>query len=371
MTSESATPLRTPLFQTHQRLGARMVPFAGWEMPLTFAGQVEEHRAVREAAGLFDVSHMGQILIMGRGAEAFLQELVPGNVAALEPGRSRYTQLCNESGGILDDLIMTRLGGEEFLAVVNAARRAVDLAAIRGRAEAHEGDVHVVDESPRWAMIAVQGPEALGILEKTLPGTAWRATPPFSFHVLDEGGSTLCISRTGYTGEAGAEILCPGEEAEDWWNRLLAEGAMPCGLAARDSLRLEAGYCLYGQDLDEETTPVEAGLAWSCAWKKPEHWPGREVHERQRSGGPPRRLVGLLSESRRPLRAGDAILTEDGEEAGHVTSGGYSPVLERGIALGYVRPPFLGGDRFQVAGRGKPVPVSKVRPPFVRRPGSN
>ena len=362
---------RTPLFEEHKRLGARMVPFAGWEMPLSYAGQLEEHLAVRKGAGIFDVSHMGQVRIAGHGAVDFLQGQVPGDVGALRPGRSRYTQLCNESGGILDDLIVTRLGEEEFFAVVNAARRETVLGWLRGRAELHWGDTSVLDESDGWAMIAVQGPRALGILEELLHGTSWHETSPFSFHWLEGPEGPFCVSRTGYTGEAGAEILCAPDAAKGWWNGLLEAGAVPCGLAARDSLRLEAGFCLYGQDLDEETTPVEAGLGWSMGWKKKESWPGRARHERQREEKPERRLVAVKSGSRRPLRAGDEILSQGKEPVGKLTSGGYSPMLECGIGLGYVLFPFVREEGFLVAGRGGPVPVSKVRPPFVRTSPTN
>lgn len=334
-------------------------------MPLRYAGQVEEHLTVRRSAGIFDVSHMGQVRFSGPEAEAFLQAFLPGNIAALAPGASRYTQICNAAGGIVDDLIVTRLAPTEFFAVVNAARRGEDIKLLRQAAGAHGGGVDISDESDEWAMIALQGPEAPRILQELFPGRRWSDTTPFSFHQIEDA-DRLYVSRTGYTGETGAEILCPPDTAPDWWDRLLDAGALPCGLAARDSLRLEAGYCLYGQDLNECTTPVEAGLGWSVAWKKTEQWPGREKHERQRSQGPPRRLTGLRSEGRRPLRQGDEIRTESGETAGQVTSGGYSPVLECGIALGFVLAPHLKEERFQVVGRGKPSPVVKTRPPFVR-----
>lgn len=361
--ADSASLLRTPLHPVHQRLGARLVPFGGWEMPLTYAGQLAEHHAVRQRVGIFDVSHMGQVRFTGPDALKFLQHLVPADIAALAPGKSRYTQLVADDGGTIDDLIVTCLGEGEYFAVVNASTRIGDLDWMHTVAGRGAHNVHIEDESFRWAMIAVQGPTALAMLDTLLPLTA-SATDPFTMHTFTSDGETHLLSRTGYTGEAGAELLCPAPLAEVWWNRLMEREAEPCGLAARDSLRLEAGYCLYGNDLSHGISPVEAGLSWSISWKKQEPYPGREALERQKAEGPARRLIGVRSTGRRPLRAGDRIL-HAGTEVGVVTSGGYSPVLEAGIALALVQSAVAREKTLMIAGKGAETEAHVVKPPFV------
>ncbi len=368
MSSDATALQRTPLHDSHVRLGARMVPFGGWDMPVVYDSQIAEHEAVRAACGIFDVSHMGQVRFRGAGAGEFLSWLVPGNIARLADGGSLYTTLCNEEGGVIDDLIVSRLSGEEYFAVVNAATREKDIAWMRAKAATRAGGaVTIEDESERWAMIAVQGPEALGILDNLVPEGGWSGTKPFSIHSVRSAGSDLLVSRTGYTGEDGVELLCPAAGAATWWEKLLKLGAKPCGLAARDSLRLEMGYCLYGQDLDETISPFEGGIGWTVSWKKPGDYIGRGALERQRAEGPPRTRIGLKLESRKPLRHGDRVLS-DGTDIGVVTSGGYSPTANVGIGLALVDTDQAEGKSvLEVAGRGKPVAAQVVKPPFISK----
>ncbi|MCC6547016.1 glycine cleavage system aminomethyltransferase GcvT [Candidatus Sumerlaeota bacterium] len=367
MTEAANQPLqRTCLHGEHVALGARMVPFGGWDMPVTYAaGQLAEHRAVRNAVGIFDVSHMGQVRFTGAGALAFLEQIVPGDLRALLDAQSKYTQLCNEGGGIIDDLIVSRLGRHEYFAVVNASTRVGDVQWMREKArELKVADCNIADESDRWGMIAVQGPQALGMLDRLIAGKIWSNTPPFTLHAFEMDGAPHFLSRTGYTGEAGGELLCPAELAATWWKRFLEAGAVPCGLAARDSLRLEAGYCLYGNDLGLDTTPVEAGLSWTVGWKKTAKYIGRDVLEKQKVEGVSKKLVGLRTESRRPLRQHDKV-TRNGVEVGEVTSGGFSPLLECGIAMAYVQSDAAKAEDLQITSKTGSQPAKVVKPPFV------
>lgn len=333
-----------------------MVPFAGWEMPLSYAGQLAEHTATRTAVGIFDVSHMGQVRLHGPRVVEYLQHLVPNDYATLAVGAARYTQLCNPAGGVIDDLIIARIAPNEFFAVVNAANRARDVEWMRAQA----GDGVVIDdESDRWAMLAIQGPGAPAMIDAVLGTGAWSGAPAFTMHACRGG----YLSRTGYTGETGGEWICPADEAADWWRRFRAAGAVPCGLAARDSLRLEAGYCLHGNDLDPTISPVEAGLGWSIAWRKAERWIGRDVHEAQRAAGPSRLLVPVVSTTRQPMRRGQIVVANDAE-VGVVTSGGYSPGLQRGIGLAMVATSALGGA-IALRGASAPIPIERTRAPFV------
>ena len=367
MTEAANQPLlRTCLYGEHVALGARMVPFGGWEMPVTYAaGQLAEHRAVRNAAGIFDVSHMGQVRFTGAGALAFLEQIVPADLRALLDGQSKYTQLCNESGGVIDDLIVSRLGRHEYFAVVNASTRVGDVKWMREKAkELKVADCNISDESDQWGMIAVQGPQALGMLDRLVTNKIWSNTPALTLHPFEAQGQPHLLSRTGYTGEAGGELICPAPLAAQWWKRFQDAGAQPCGLAARDSLRLEAGYCLYGNDLDLGTSPVEAGLSWSVGWKKTAKYIGREVLEKQKAEGVSRKLVGLRTESRRPLRQHDKVV-RDGVEVGEVTSGGFSPLLECGIAMAYIQSDALKADNLHIASKTASQPATIVKPPFV------
>ncbi len=327
--------LRTPLYDLHQALGARMVGFAGYAMPVQFAGVMAEHRHCRAAAALFDVSHMGQVILGGRGAAQALEALVPVDVAGLAPGRQRYGFFTNDAGGIEDDLMIANRG-DHLLLVVNAARKASDLALLEG---AMAGVEAVTDR----ALLALQGPGAAAALAALVPGAA--AMRFMDVAVLDWDGAALWVSRSGYTGEDGYEISVPEDRAVDLAEALLARpGVLPAGLGARDSLRLEAGLCLYGQDIDEATTPVEAGLAWAIqkvrrrGGAREGGFPGAARILAELAEGPARRRVGLLPEGRAPMRAGVPLFASEdaAEPAGAITSGTYGPTLDRPVAMGYL-----------------------------------
>lgn len=357
---------RTPLYNAHVKADARLTPFGGWDMPLSYSGQLAEHQAVRKNIGMFDVSHMGQVRFRGPRTLEFLQLLLPNNFAPLKDGYAKYTQLCRETGGVLDDLIVSRLSADEFFAVVNASTREKDVAWINEKAaELGFQDIEITDESEQWAMIAVQGPNALTLMDQLIPGKTWSETPAFTLHEFKGEGQLHYISRTGYTGESGIELLCPTELAETWWDRFLAAQVVPCGLAARDTLRLEAGYCLYGNDLDEETTPIQAGLGWSVSLKKEQVFIGRSVIENQKINGTDRKLIGLQTQTRRPLRHGDEVLL-NGQVVGIVTSGGFSPMLNMGIALAYVKTEALDQEGLEIKSRSACQPAKVVKPPFVK-----
>lgn len=354
---------RTPLAGLHRELGARLVPFAGYELPLHYPpGIVAEHRWCREAAALFDVSHMGQVRLSGPDPAAAVERLVPADIRGLAAGRSRYTMFTNEQGGVLDDLIVGRDADAIFL-VVNAARKTDDLAHLR----AHLEPEHRVEPLDDRALLALQGPKAATGLGRLLPEATGLAFMHTGWFTLD--GVALRVSRSGYTGEDGFEISIPAERAEDFARRLLAsEEVRPAGLGARDSLRLEAGLCLYGHDLDETTTPVEAGLAWTIGRRRREagDFPGASVILAQLRDGPPRRLVGLAVEGRVPVREGAPLRLPGGAQVGRVTSGGFGPTVGRPIAMGYVAAARAReGTGLEAEVRGRPVPVQVARLPFV------
>jgi aminomethyltransferase len=352
-------PLKTPLYKAHLEAGARMVDFGGWEMPISYGSQLEEHHQVRQAAGMFDVSHMTVVDLAGERCREFLARLLANDVARLQQaGKAMYSCMLNEDGGVIDDLITYFISDTRFRLVVNAATRDKDLAWIRRQAAAFEVEV---TERPELAMIAVQGPAArdamIGLLDAA-DGQAARELEPFTSCQLGE----LFVARTGYTGEDGFEITLPGEQAAGLWQRLLGAGVQPCGLGARDTLRLEAGMNLYGQDMDETVTPLESGLAWTVAMKDDRDFIGRPALEAQKQSGPERKLVGLVLQDRGVLRHGQKVLTEAGE--GVLTSGSYSPTLERSIGL--ARIPVAARDGARVEIRGRALEVKIVRPPFVR-----
>jgi aminomethyltransferase len=352
-------PLKTPLYEAHLEAGARMVDFGGWEMPISYGSQLEEHHQVRQAAGMFDVSHMTVVDLAGERCREFLARLLANDVARLQQaGKAMYSCMLNEDGGVIDDLITYFISDTRFRLVVNAATRDKDLAWIRRQAAAFEVEV---TERPELAMIAVQGPAArdamIGLLDAA-DGQAARELEPFTSCQLGE----LFVARTGYTGEDGFEITLPGEQAAGLWQRLLGAGVQPCGLGARDTLRLEAGMNLYGQDMDETVTPLESGLAWTVAMKDDRDFIGRPALEAQKQSGPERKLVGLVLQDRGVLRHGQKVLTEAGE--GVLTSGSYSPTLERSIGL--ARIPVAARDGARVEIRGRALEVKIVRPPFVR-----
>jgi aminomethyltransferase len=356
---------RTPLDALHRRLGARMVPFAGYDMPLHYpAGIVAEHLHTREKAGLFDVSHMGQAILAGAGAARLLETLTPADLFELAPERTRYTQLLDDSGGILDDLMATRLPGrdERLFLVVNAATKAQDFALIE-RALPRLA-LHVQETR---AMLALQGPRAVGALKGLVPGVEelsfmeWRA--------FDFEGAGVYVTRSGYTGEDGFEISLPSAIAEGFASRLLDHpDVAPIGLGARDSLRLEAGVCLYGHDIDATTDPVEAGLTFSIGKRRRVEggFPGFARIRVALDRGPARLRVGLAPQGKAPVREGAPILASDGRRVGRVTSGGFSPSLARPIAMGYVERALAEpGTSLHTELRGKTVELVVTKLPFM------
>ena len=355
---------RTPLYACHVEAGARIVDFAGWEMPVQYTGVIEEHRAVRTAAGLFDVSHMGEVRVRGAGAEAFLQRLTPNDVAKLAPGRAHYSGLLTEGGTYVDDLLIYRLGAEDFLVVVNASNADRDFEWIASRAG---GGVEVVNESDRYALLALQGPKALGIL--TGLASAPVDIAGLKYYGFAEGavaGVPALISRTGYTGEDGFELYLPPEDAPEVWRRLVEAGAVPAGLGARDTLRLEAAMALYGHEIDDTTTPFEAGLNWVVKLDKGEFL-GRDALAAQKAAGIPRKLVGFEVQGRGIARQGHPVVSEGGI-VGAVTSGTWSPTFEKALGLAYVPPEMAApGTPLAIEVRGKALPAVVVETPFYKR----
>lgn len=353
---------RTPLYEEHVALGARMVVFAGWEMPVRYSGIIEEHKAVRRAAGVFDVCHMSEFRVFGFGALEFLQsELTNDLVRISEIGRAQYTLLCDEDGGIIDDLIVYHSGDLEYLIVASAGNHVADVDRFTASVP---GDVEFADESERTGMIALQGPLACGILSD-LADKAFDLPPRFAIGEAAVCGIPVLVARTGYTGEDGVELLChTGRVAELWRVLLSVPEITPCGLGARDTLRLEMGYPLHGSDMDRGVDPVSAGLSRAVALDKGP-FTGRDAIAAIASAGPARRLVGLRVEGGIP-RPGHPVL-HAGEEVGKVASGTYSPTLEVGIATAYV-PSALAepGTGLEVVIRSRIVPAVVERPPFVK-----
>lgn len=353
----------TPLFDLHVSLGAKMVPFTGYSMPVQYPmGVMKEHLHTRNMAGLFDVSHMGQITISGGNAAAALEKLVPGDITGLASGRTRYTQFTNDQGGILDDLMVTNRGDHLFL-VVNAGCKDDDFALLK----AGMGDDFTVEMHDDRALLALQGPAAVTALSRLAPQCA--ALNFMATKDMDIAGIECIISRSGYTGEDGFEISVAASDVETLARRLLDEPEVePIGLGARDSLRLEAGLCLYGHDIDTGTTPVEANLTWSIAKRRREDggFPGAEVIQRQLNGGTIRKRVGISPVGRAPAREHTGITDSDGKSIGEITSGGYGPTVAAPVAMGYVAADFseVGRDVMLIV-RGKPQPAHIAPLPFV------
>ncbi|MCG6897463.1 MAG: glycine cleavage system aminomethyltransferase GcvT [Thiocapsa sp.] len=353
--------LRTPLFSEHERLGARMVPFGGWDMPLHYGSQIEEHHAVRRGAGMFDVSHMRPVDIEGPEALAFLRYLLANDANKLTtPGKALYSCMLNPQGGVVDDLILFFRGAGRYRAVVNAATADKDLAWMQLQGEGRRVRISRRDD---LAMIAVQGPDARAraapLLRDGLREAALRIAPFFAAE-----DQRWFVGRTGYTGEDGFEIILPSEDSMGLWRGLAAAEVRPCGLGARDTLRLEAGMNLYGQDMDEAIGPLESGLSWTVAWTPEEReFVGREALKAQRDHPERRDFVGLLLTGRGILRPGQAVLA-NGRVVGEVTSGGFSPTLERSIAFARIAP--IPSAHCTVVIRGREVSARVVNPPFVR-----
>jgi aminomethyltransferase len=342
---------KTPLHDRHVALGARMVPFAGWEMPVQYDGVIPEHLAVRKDCGAFDVSHMGEIEVEGPRARELLQSLLANDLERIGPGQAQYTLLTNERGGILDDLIAYELDPFRFLLIVNASNTEIAFRWLKER-EIRGSDVR--DVSDRYALIAVQGPKAIDRL-------GLEHAPPFTFAMDEIDGIECAIARTGYTGEEGVELLVMAEEAVALWDAVLARGAEPCGLGARDTLRLEVCFPLHGNDITPETDAISAGLGWVCALDK--EFTGVDELRRVKEEGPARRLVAFVMDERAVPRAGMQIA-----EGGEVTSGTHSPMLEQGIGLGYVPAEHAAPEtEITIDVRGRPRKARVVKKPIYRR----
>ena len=348
---EATSLARTPLYERHVALGARMVPFAGYEMPVQYAGVIEEHRAVRTDAGAFDVSHMGEIHVDGPSAHAFLQQMLSNDLDRVGDGQAQYTLLTNEQGGIVDDLIAYRLGHGQYYLVVNASNRQ---AVYKWLKEREPRGSEVRDASDEYGLVAVQGPrslERLGLGEKAA----------FTHEMGTIDGIEVMVSRTGYTGELGVELCCAEDDAPALWDAVVARGVQPCGLGARDTLRLEVCYPLHGNDITPETDAISAGLGWACALGK--DFTGVEILRRIKQEGPARKLVPFVMEEKSVPRQGMAI-----EGGGEVTSGTHSPMLDRGIGMAYVPAVSAAkGSELTIDVRGKQRRARVVSKPIYRK----
>lgn len=362
----------TALHAEHEKLGAVFTDFGGWDMPLRYANELNEHRAVREAAGLFDLSHMGEVRVTGPDAARFLNTALVGNLAAIALGKAKYSLICNEQGGIIDDLIVYRLAENEFFVVPNASNAPAVVEQFQRIAE--NFDVSVTDETHSTSLIAVQGPRSVAVLANLVPIEQQETLLNMPYYAAAEvtvAGLHTLAARTGYTGEDGFELFVPNAHAVELWSALLtagqANGLVPAGLASRDSLRLEAGMPLYGNELSLQVSPFEAGLGAVVSFKKPEDFVGRQALEQAKDQPLARQLVGLTSDGRRAGRAGYTVHAE-GREIGSITSGVPSPSLGTPIALAYVEPAFaVVGTEVQVDLRGKLEPFTVAKLPFYKR----
>lgn len=366
---EAETLTRTPLHDLHLEQGARMVPFAGYEMPVQYSGGIlQEHKHTRNHAGLFDVSHMGQVRLDGMEASAALETLVPMDIAGLGEMCQRYALFTNPEGGISDDLMVTNAGDHLFV-VVNAACKEQDISHLRE----HLSDRCGIEELTGHALLALQGPEAAAVLARFAPEV--REMHFMTAARVTLAGAECFVTRSGYTGEDGFEISVPADSAEDLARALLAEDEVaPIGLGARDSLRLEAGLCLYGHDIDTSTTPVEAGLVWAIqkvrrrGGEREGGFPGAEVILGQMEAGPARRRVGLVPAGRAPVREGAELTDPGGRAVGHVTSGGFGPSVGGPVAMGYVEAASAAaGTGLNAVVRGRALPVTVTKMPFVEQ----
>ncbi len=376
---------RTPLYAAHQRLGGKLIEFGGWEMPVQYTSITDEHLAVRKAAGLFDISHMGEVLISGAAGEAFLNWALTNDVRKLVPGQGQYTLMCNERGGVIDDLYAYRLGDHDYLLIINASRIEADVAWLEKQVSAfsRRSEVNLRNASDETGAVAVQGPRVVEFIERCFPGASTGGTIVGRVTDLKKNqvagfscaGERIWISRTGYTGEDGFEVVAPGRIIEAIWNQLLsagqAHGLKPAGLGARDTLRTEVCYPLYGHELDENTTPIEAGVGFFVALDKGE-FIGRSVLAEQKAKGPSKKLVAFkMTDRSAPPRPHYAIWSTGPAAArvGEVVSGTQSPSLGIGIGMGYVPPDFAKVDTVvEIEIRGKRAPAVLVRKPIYRKP---
>ena len=363
MTSDPPDLRHSPLDGEHRALGGRMVPFAGWEMSIRYGSVLDEHRACRTGAVVFDVSHMGSVWVRGPGGLAALQVLFTNDLGRIGPGRAQYTHLLDDDASVVDDLIVWWVAEEEFLVIPNASNTAPALAALEAAAAGAEGGADVEPVTERRALLAVQGPEARRRLADLAPEAA--SVPHFGATGTSlPGGAAGFVGGTGYTGEDGVELFVPVEAAVDVWRALLAAGITPAGLGARDTLRLEMGYPLHGHELGPGITPLQAGLGWVVGWDK-ERFRGREALLAEKERGPSRRLAGILLADRQVPRAACPVRI-DGEEVGEVTSGNVSPTLERGIALAFLPPGTKPGTAVEIDIRGRTAAGEMVKPPFIK-----
>ena len=350
---------RTPLLEEHVRLGARLTDFGGWQMPLQYSGVISEHNAVRGAVGVFDVSHLGKLSVEGPGSTEVLQRTLTCDVEQLAVGQASYALVLTETGGCIDDVFVYRLGAEGWLVVPNAS----NVAAVAGAIRDQGGDP--ADEWDRWAILAVQGPGSLELFDRTFPGAEAGSMPLHSFTRLRISDGEMIVARTGYTGERGVELYVPAALAVDAFSALLDAGAAPAGLGARDTLRLEMGYALYGHEITTEIYPLEAGLGWVLAWDTP--FRGREALVKVADEGPARKLVGVRCTGKGVPRQGHTLLYE-GRVVGELTSGNFSPTLQTGIGLALGARSALPkeGAEIAVGARGRTIEGVIVKPPFIR-----
>jgi len=347
--------MRSPLHQLHERLGARFIDFGGWEMPVQYSGVLEEHGAVRDGVGVFDVSHLGRFEVGGPGAVALLSSQLCNNIERIGPGRAQYTMALNNQGGVQDDIIVWWLENDRFWVMPNGTNFQEIVERFRGESGSH---VSVEPVREQTVLLAVQGPDAPEAIESVLGSFPTR----FRVESVSFNDAKGFAAGTGYTGERGAEIAVPAESGEQLFEAFIESGATPCGLGARDTLRLEMGYPLWGQDLDAATTPLEADLGWVVSWDH--DFVGRDALEKQREHGVERRLVGFRTEGRKIPRPGHRL--RNAGATGTVTSGNFSPMLGRGIGMGYLHPP-ASGDAVEVEIRGEWIEASLVAPPFIER----
>jgi aminomethyltransferase len=370
---------RTPLFTAHQKLGGKLVEFGGWEMPVQYTSITDEHLAVRKAAGIFDISHMGEVTVSGSGAAEFLNSVLTNDIRKLTPGEGQYTLMCNERGGVIDDLYAYRLSGEVFFLVINASRIEPDVAWLQAQAAKFSGELNLTDASHNYAAVAVQGPRVKEFIDACIPGdsnsamrvgrvTELKKNQIAGFH-FEQGG--LLVSRTGYTGEDGCEIVGSDEAIRHVWDALLTAGRpfgiKPCGLGARDTLRTEVCYPLYGHELDEETTPIEAGLGFFVALDKGE-FIGRSVLAEQKTDGTKKKLVAFKMTGKSAPPRPHYPIWVNGANAGIVTSGTQSPSLGIGIGMGYVPTEFAKTDtKIEIEIRDKRLAAVVVPRPIYRK----
>ena len=357
---------RTPFFEMHQKFGAKIVPFAGYEMPVQYAGIMEEHKTVRNAVGVFDVSHMGEFFAKGANALSFLQKITVNDVSKLTPGKAQYSAMCYDDGGIVDDLLVYMLAEQSYMIVVNAANIDKDWEWMKKHCPS---EVQFENKSDETALLAIQGPKSLETLKK-ITSVDLAAIPYYNFVQGKLADVEMIISRTGYTGELGFEIYFDIKYAEKIWNAIFDSGKefgiAPIGLGARDTLRLEMGYCLYGNDIDNTTNPIEGGLGWITKLNKGD-FIAKPILEKTKSEGPKRKLVGMMLNDKAVPRHGYPLLV-NGTNVGVVTSGTFSPSLEKGIAMGYVNVPYTEvGSTIHIDVRGRMIEATVVALPFLKK----